>query len=145
MEFCGEWTLYQPWCGCVASKQNGLIDAVQYTFNSSWYFNEVQTEENKETLQLKGQSTSITVASMSAMASQITSLTIVYSTVYSGADQRKHQSSASLAFLWGTDRWPANSPHNGPVTRKMFPFDDVIIKLHYYLPATIIQGVSQNS
>ena len=44
---------------------------------------------------------------MSAIASQITSLTIVYSTVYSGADQRKHQSSASLAFVWGShrDRW----------------------------------------
>ena len=62
---------------------------------------------------------------MSAMASQITSLTIVYSSVYSGADQRKHQSSASLAFLWGIYRWPVDSPHKGPVTRKMFPFDDV--------------------
>ena len=50
-----------------------------------------------------------------------------YSTVYSGADQRKHQSSASLAFVWGIDRWPVNSPHKGPVTRKMFPFDDVIM------------------
>ena len=60
------------------------------------------------------------------MASQITSLTIVYSTVYSGADQRKHQSSASLAFVWGIHRRPVNSPHKGPVTRKMFPLDDVI-------------------
>ena len=44
---------------------------------------------------------------MGAIASQITSLTIVYSTVYSDADQRKHQSSASLAFVWGIhrDRW----------------------------------------
>ena len=44
---------------------------------------------------------------MTMMASQITSLTVVYSTVYSDADQRKHQSSASLAFLWGIhrDRW----------------------------------------
>ena len=41
-----------------------------------------------------------------AIASQITSITIVYSTVYSGADQRKHQSSASLAFGWGIQRWP---------------------------------------
>ena len=57
---------------------------------------------------------------MSAMASHITSLTIVYSTVYSGADQRKHQSSASLAFVWGIHRWPVNSPHKGPVTRKRF-------------------------
>ena len=64
---------------------------------------------------------------MSAMASQITSLTIVYSIVYSGADQRKHQSSASLAFVWGIHRWPVNSPHKGPVTRNLFPFDDVIM------------------
>ena len=44
---------------------------------------------------------------MGAIASQITSLTIVYSTVYSGADQSKHQSSASLAFARGNhrDRW----------------------------------------
>ena len=52
---------------------------------------------------------------------------IVCSTVDSGADQRKHQSSASLAFVRGTHRSPVNSPHKGPVTRKMFPFDDVII------------------
>ena len=62
---------------------------------------------------------------MTTMASQITSLTIVYSTVYSGAYQRKHQSSASLAFVRGIHRGPVNSPHKGPVTRKMFPFDDV--------------------
>ena len=62
---------------------------------------------------------------MSAMASKITSLTIVYSTVYSGVSQRNHQSSASLAFVWGIHRWPVNSPHKGPVTRKMFSFDDV--------------------
>ena len=64
---------------------------------------------------------------MSAMASQITSLAIVYSTVYSAADQRKHQSSASLSFVRGIHRWPMNSLHKGPVTRKTFPFDDVIM------------------
>ena len=64
---------------------------------------------------------------MGATASQITSLTIVYSIVYSDADQRKHQSSASLAFVWGIHRGPVNSPHKWPVTRKMFPFDDVIM------------------
>ena len=62
---------------------------------------------------------------ISAMGSQITSLTIVYSTVYSGADQRKHQSSASLAFVRVIHRSPVNSPHKGPVTRMIFPFDDV--------------------
>ena len=62
---------------------------------------------------------------MDTMASQITSLAIVYSTVYSGADQRKHQSSASLAFVREIHRRPVNSPHKWPVTRKMVPFDDV--------------------
>ena len=67
---------------------------------------------------------------MSAIASQITSLTIVYSTVYSGTDQRKHQISASLAFVREIHRWLVNSPHKGPVTRKMFPFDDVIMHIN---------------
>ena len=62
---------------------------------------------------------------MGANASQITNHTIVYSTVYSDANQRKRQSSASLAFARGIHRWPVNSPHKGPVTRKMFPFYDV--------------------
>ena len=67
---------------------------------------------------------------MGAMPSQITSLTVVYSTVYSGANQSKHQSSASMAFVWGFHRGPVNSPHKWPVTRKMLPFDDVIMKTH---------------
>ena len=64
---------------------------------------------------------------MSAVASQITSLTIVCSTVYSCADQKKHQSSASLAFVRGIHQWPLNSPQKGTATRKMFPFDYVIM------------------
>ena len=59
---------------------------------------------------------------MSAVASQITGVSIVYSTFCSDADQRKHQSSASLAFFRGI----LNSLHRGPVMRKMFPFDDVV-------------------
>ena len=66
---------------------------------------------------------------MGAIVSQITSLTIVYSIVDSDADQRKHQSSVSLAFLMGIHRGPVNSPYKWPVTRKMFPFDDVIMKM----------------
>ena len=69
---------------------------------------------------------------MSAMASQITGITIIYSTVCSGVDQRKHQRSASLAFVRGIHRWPVNSPRKGPVTRKMFPFDDVIMFTRWY-------------
>ena len=64
---------------------------------------------------------------MGAMASQITSLTTVYSTDNSGADQRKHQSPVSLAFVRGIHRWPVTFPHKWPVTQKMFPFDDVIM------------------
>ena len=67
---------------------------------------------------------------MSAMASQIISLTSVYSSVYSGADQRKHQSSALLASVKGINRWPVNSPLKGPVMSKIFPFDDVIRQFH---------------
>ena len=64
---------------------------------------------------------------MGAMASQITSLTIVCATVYSDADQRKHQISASLAFVRGIQRGPVNSLQKWPETRKMVPFDDVIM------------------
>ena len=61
------------------------------------------------------------------IAPQITSLMIVCSTVYSGADQRKHKSCGSLTPVWGIHWWPVNSPHKWPVTWKMFPFDEVSI------------------
>ena len=67
---------------------------------------------------------------MGAVASQITSLTIVYSTVYSDADQRIHQSSVSLAFMRGFHWRLVNSPRKCPVTRKMVPFDDVIMYMY---------------
>ena len=87
---------------------------------------------------------------MGTIAFQITSLTIVYSTIYSDADQRKHQSSASLAFVRGIPRGPVNSPHKWPATRKMFPFDDVIMfsfiidrSLHIYVKL-ILCAVGKN-
>ena len=61
---------------------------------------------------------------MSAMASQITSITIVYSTVYS---MRKSKEISKPRVTGLCDRWLVNSPHKGPITRKMFPFDDVIM------------------
>ena len=54
-------------------------------------------------------------------------ITIVYSIIYSDADQRKHQSSASLVFVRVIRRGQVNYPHKWPVTRKMFPFHDVIM------------------
>ena len=66
---------------------------------------------------------------MGMIASQITSLTIVYSTVYSSIDQRKHQSFASLVFEARIHLLPVNSLRKCPVTPQMFPFDDVILIL----------------
>ena len=74
---------------------------------------------------------------MSTIASHITGVLIVYSTFVMvqiiHADQRKHQSSASLGFVKGIHRCPVNSPHKGPVTRKLFPSEDVIIILFHLL------------
>ena len=80
---------------------------------------------------------------MSTMASQITSLMIVCSTFYSNTNQRKHQSSASLAFVWGIHRSPVNSPHKGPVMQKMFPFDDIIMQAagEWYNPINVNQAI----
>ena len=77
---------------------------------------------------------------MRAVASQITSVSIVYSTVCSGADQRKQQSSTSLAYVRGIYRGPVNSPHKGPVTRKMFPFDDIIMTWNILVPDLPMSG-----
>ena len=73
---------------------------------------------------------------MDAMASQITNLTIVYSTVYSDADQRKHQSSASLAFVQGNhrDRWiPAQKASNADNVSISWRHHDLICHLHLLL------------
>ena len=66
---------------------------------------------------------------MSAMASQITGVSIVYTAVCSGADQRKHQCSTLLGLVRRIHRWPIK----GPVTRKMFPFDEIIINTLFVL------------
>ena len=63
---------------------------------------------------------------MSAMASQINGVSIVCSSVGSSADQRKLQTTP-LVFVRGIYRSPVDSPHKGPVTWKVFPFDDVIM------------------
>ena len=64
---------------------------------------------------------------MPAIASQITSLTIVYSTVYPRHRSKKISKLRATGLCARNHWWPVNSPHKGPVTRKMFPFDDVIM------------------
>ena len=66
-------------------------------------------------------------AIMNALAALINGVPIVYTTVCSGADDRKHQSSASLAFVWGIHWWPVNSSHKRWVTQKRFLSDNVIM------------------
>ena len=75
---------------------------------------------------------------MTTIASQITSLTSVYSTVYSDADQRKHQSSASLAFVWGIhrDRWLPRTKGQlrGKCFHLMTSSCQVRALMNYYIP-----------
>ena len=94
------WLWWWWWWGDLLRRRQGPV----YIFLLQWRHNERDGVSNHQPLD-----------------------SIVYSIVYSGADQRKHQISASLAFVWGIHRWPVNSPHKGPVTRKMLPFDDVIM------------------
>ena len=79
---------------------------------------------------------------MSVMASQIASVSIVCPTVCTGANQRKHQSSVSLVFVRGIHRSPVDSPYKRPLTRKMFPFDDVIMWTAYQVIIRLGGGVS---
>ena len=125
------WANVDPYlCRHMASLgHNELINITFNTAPKTWY---LITFSNASYLAWYKTYTHYIDVIMTTMASQITSLTIVYSTVYSGADQSKHQSSASLAFVWGIHRGPVNSPHKWPVTRKMFPFDDVIMKANLY-------------
>ena len=84
---------------------------------------------------------------MGTIASQITSLTIVYSIVYSDADQTKHQSSASLAFVRGIHRGPVNSPHKCQLRGKCFhlmksSWISCVIKMfvQFYIQRFFIEG-----
>ena len=68
---------------------------------------------------------------MGEIASQITSLTIVFSTVYSDADKKNPSQLRVTGLCAGNSPGPVNSPHKWPVTRKMFPFSDVIMLCHF--------------
>ena len=81
----------------------------------------------KKTHKMNGSNGHYSNVIKSAIVSQIIGVSIVCPTVCSGADQKTRQSSASLAFVRGIHRSPVDSPHKWPVTRKMFPFVDVIM------------------
>ena len=101
-----------------------------------WWNKALEKKNNIFNIQSYSCTSSITRAHysdviMSATVSLIIGVSIVYSTFCSGADQRKHQSSALLNFMRGVHRWPVNFPHKGPVTRKIFQFNGVIVYLPY--------------
>ena len=81
---------------------------------------------------------------MRAMASQITDVSVVCSTV-SPDKSKKHQRSASLASVRGIHRSAVDFPHKGPVMWKMFPFDDVIMTLQYFATQVIINIQEANN
>ena len=93
-------------------------------FQTAWGGGYWMHPECPDTEQTSGDYSDVII---SARVSQITSITVVYSTFYSGAGQRKHQSSTPLAFVQWIHRWPVNSPHKWPVTWKVFPCDDAIM------------------
>ena len=128
-EYCLKiWTSPRSWLHATI-KQCGhqWLKMLQSSWHTGVYFHNCVKPLQIDRLVQKRRNSHYNDAIMGTMASQITSLTSVYSTVYSGANQRKHQSSVSLAFVLGIHRGPVNSPHKWPVTRKMFPFDDVIM------------------
>ena len=128
------WTKYHIFIPFILFVQNGCLPKPEYKFRANMLHVD-HTFWNRVAILIKivywniwcrsASRTHYNDIIMSAMASQITNLTIVHSSVYSGAE--KNQSSASLAFVRGIHRWPVNSPHKGPVTRQMFPFGDVIM------------------
>ena len=79
---------------------------------------------------------------MGAIASQITGASIVYLTACSGADQRKHQRFASLAFVTGIHLRPVDYPHKGPVTRKIISFDNVVMTKMKHLRGGAVCGIA---
>ena len=115
-----EWCIYESVNWTKISSDNDLSPdecyAIIWTNTGTLYtgplgihFREICNEITTylKIIGLKMQSIHYSDVIMTTIASQITSLTVVYSTVYSDADQRKHQSSTSLAFVWGIhrDRW----------------------------------------
>ena len=128
--------IWSPGLG-TESVQNSENYRIYYFLINNWHTNCVRHLYSVQYLILNSQLVLCEVhyndVIMGAIASQITSLTMVYSIVYSDADQRKHQSSASLAFVRWIHRGPGNSPHKWSVTRKMFPLDDVIMVCSFYM------------
>ena len=106
------------------------VDKSNYSIKNCWrYYLITHILRGRTTVLLSQYHWHYSDVIMGALASRITSVSI-YSTVCSGLDQRKRQSSVSLAFVRETRRWPVYSPHKGSVTRKMFPFEDAIMEIN---------------
>ena len=104
----------------------GKLCYLQYKLFSDFFY--ILWREERHAQQQMGITVTYSDATISVVASQITSISTVSLTVCSGAHQRKHNSSASLAFEWGIHRWPVDSSHKWPITWKKISFDDGIMR-----------------
>ena len=101
-----------------------IVDSIINLVYTAWWRHQMETFSTLLTLCAGNSPVTVII---SAMASQTNAVSIVDSTVCSGAVQTKHQSSSSLAFVRGIHRSPVDFLHKGPVMRKILPFDDVIM------------------
>ena len=95
-----------PWVSSVVFQNQNVVWCCMVSIDIMYHNNIVISSETRYRLNC------ITGSQLGPIAPQITSLMIVYSTIYSDADQRKHQSSASLAFVWGIHRDPVQMASN---------------------------------
>ena len=105
-------------CDCLAAQLQAIRNHVEQS---------VELQNWDHVTPMWGHCKNCSDVTMSVLAFQITGNSTVCSNFSPGAHQRKHQSSESLAVVRGIRRWPVDSPHIGPLTRKMFSFDDVIM------------------
>ena len=113
---------YWTWVECLSLRFTKILPCYNENVMLEYLLNEAVDNSDADIF-----SSHYSDVIMSAIASQITGVPIVCSAVCLGVDQRKHKSPAPLAFVRGFHRWPVDFPHKGPVTRKISPFDDVIL------------------
>ena len=104
----------------ISSRPQWVKDVLPHSLIAEKLRFTIFSTQNKDVLPSEFLNTHYCDVIMSDMTTQITGVSIVYSTVCSGADERKRQSSASLAFARGNHQWLLNSNHKGPVTRKIY-------------------------
>ena len=121
-------------CPRLSSSKRGPWNYVFITCCETSHLH-ILLEPERNVYQLEGDfmwNEDIEIQSLQRSHNERDGVSIASSTVCSGADHRKHQSSAPLVFVRGIHQWPVNSPHKGPIRWKMFPFDNVIMIINMF-------------